>query len=233
MDIIYYLITFIFLILIIEITALVFKVTGLDIEKARFQVISILTHTGFTTRESEFIAQHPLRRKIASYLMVVSYFAQATFISIFFHIIKDRQTLYSFIWIVVIITFVLIYLLRNRYILAKFDSLIEKYISKQFIINKKHRTVEEVLKLDSDFGVYEIIIEEKSFLCGISLNEARLRDRYIQILNIDRGSHMITFPQADFIIQPADKLVVYGKMIEIKQFIQEQNTCNGNQPYES
>lgn len=221
MSIVYYIIAFIFLILIIEVTSLIFKVTGLDIEKARFQVISILTHTGFTTRESELISQHPLRRKIASYLMLISYFAQATLISIFFNIIKDRKNIYDLILVVVFI-FAVVYLLKNKYILSRFDNLIEKYISMQFEINKKYRTVEEVLRLESDFGVYEIIVEEKSSLCGISLSEARLSDRYIQILNIDRGSHIITFPQADFIIQPADKLVVYGRIDEIKQFMQEQ-----------
>ena len=63
MTIVYFGIVLAALWLLVEILAIVFRITGLDSQKARFQVISILTHTGFTTRESELIAQHPLRRK--------------------------------------------------------------------------------------------------------------------------------------------------------------------------
>ena len=38
-----------------ELFAMLFRFTGLPDEKARFQVISLLTGTGFTTRESEMI----------------------------------------------------------------------------------------------------------------------------------------------------------------------------------
>ncbi|MBT3319023.1 MAG: hypothetical protein HN948_07025 [Clostridia bacterium] len=70
MTIIYFGVVLIAIWLLVEVLAIVFRITGLNSQKARFQVISILTHTGFTTRESELIAQHPLRRKLASALIV-------------------------------------------------------------------------------------------------------------------------------------------------------------------
>ncbi|MCK5130010.1 MAG: hypothetical protein KAQ68_09165 [Clostridiales bacterium] len=72
MSLVSILIIFIVLWLLIEILSVVFKMTGLELDKARFQIISIITHTGFTTKESELISQHSLRRRIASILMVVS-----------------------------------------------------------------------------------------------------------------------------------------------------------------
>ena len=56
---------------------LFFRLTGMPMKKARFQVIS-LTSTGFTTKESEIIVQNPLRRKFASWLMIISYVSTAT-----------------------------------------------------------------------------------------------------------------------------------------------------------
>ena len=76
--------------LLIDVLSILLKMTGLDLEKSRFQVISMLTHTGFTTSESELIAQHPLRRRIASALMVLSYVTQVTLISLFVNISIDR-----------------------------------------------------------------------------------------------------------------------------------------------
>ena len=67
--------------IVVNICSILLRLTGMPIKKARFQVVSLLTSTGFTTRESEMIVQHPVRRKIASWLMVVSYVSTATFIS--------------------------------------------------------------------------------------------------------------------------------------------------------
>ena len=84
MSFVIFLVLFVVIWLLIEILAIVMKLTGLELSKARFQLISILTHTGFTSRESELIVQHPIRRKIASILMIVSYVAQITLITLLF-----------------------------------------------------------------------------------------------------------------------------------------------------
>ena len=59
--------------IIVDFFAILFRLTGVPIEKARFQVTSLLTGTGFTTKESEIIVQHPTRRKLAIWLMGFSY----------------------------------------------------------------------------------------------------------------------------------------------------------------
>lgn len=222
MNIIYYLVILGLLFLIIEVISIIFKITGLDLNKARFQVISIITHTGFTTRESELIAQHPLRRRIASYLMILSYLGQATLISIFFNILKQQQSMRNILIIILVLSTVILILARNKVLLFKFESFLEKYILRQMKINKKYRTIDEVLKLNDDFGVTEIVLEEDSPLVGISLSESGLKERYIQVLTVDRGSHLIHFPKANLVFEPADRVVVYGKIDSIKELILEQ-----------
>lgn len=226
MTLLYITIVFIFLFMLIEVLSIVMKITGLDLDKARFQIISIITHTGFTTRESELIAQHPVRRKIASFLMVLSYVAQATLISIIFSLIKHPRGFIYFIIILVIIGLLLMLLKKNKIVLSKFDALLEKYISKQLKVGYKNKTVNEVLKLNNEFGVAEIILEEYSPLCNAALKETQLKERYIQILNIDRGSHILHFPNANTLLQAGDRIVVYGKIESIKDLILEQRKQN-------
>ena len=43
--------------IIIDFFTMIFRITGLPDEKARFQVMSLLTGCGFTTHESEFISR--------------------------------------------------------------------------------------------------------------------------------------------------------------------------------
>ena len=58
---------------LIKIFTVLFRITGLTNEKAKFQAISLLTSCGFTTSESEIIANDKARRKIAVVAMIIGY----------------------------------------------------------------------------------------------------------------------------------------------------------------
>lgn len=79
---------FVLIFLIIEIATVMFKLTGLDRDTAQFQAVSIISANGFTTVESELIASHPLRRKIAMGLMISGPIALAFVISVIVSILN-------------------------------------------------------------------------------------------------------------------------------------------------
>lgn len=204
--------------LIVEVLSIVFKITGLDLNKARFQVISILTHTGFTTRESELIAQHPLRRKLASILMLISYIAQASLISLVFNMISKNtgQLLYVGIFLV-IFTILFFVVKRNKFVSSKFDRVIEKFIENRIMKKTKTRSVDQVLKISAGYGVYEVLVDTYSILSGVTLCDAKLNEMFIHVLKVDRGSSTIDFPEANFKMHEGDVLIVYGKIKSIKE----------------
>jgi len=217
-----------FLALLVEVLSIALKVTGLDLEKARFQVISIITHTGFTTRESELITQHPTRRKIVQVLMLVSYVTTATFISIIISALRSHQEFMFFALLAAIALVLIILLFRNKKMLNRLEAVIEKQLEKQMNNFSKNKTVEEVLRLNDEYGVAEFIIDEKSSLLGLTLKNSGLKQSYIQVLNIDRGSHMVHFPKNDFIFQLGDKVVVYGLINSIKELVLIEKNAVGN-----
>ena len=57
--------------LILWLGSIALEATGLERNKARFQALSALTGTGFTTSEAEAIVNHPRRRKIATWLIFI------------------------------------------------------------------------------------------------------------------------------------------------------------------
>ena len=57
--------------IVVRISAIMLKMTGLDDRTARFQALSAFTGTGFTTRDSEHIVNNEIRRKIIMVLMVL------------------------------------------------------------------------------------------------------------------------------------------------------------------
>jgi len=56
---------------LVRVAAVAIRLTGLPDAQARFQALSALTGTGFTTAEAELIVNYPIRRKIISYLMII------------------------------------------------------------------------------------------------------------------------------------------------------------------
>lgn len=56
---------------VIRIAAVAMRLTGLPEPVARFQCLSALTGTGFTTHESEMIVNYPVRRRILMALMII------------------------------------------------------------------------------------------------------------------------------------------------------------------
>lgn len=223
MSLIIFAVVLIILWLIVEVVSIILKTTGMDLYKARFQAISIITHTGFTTRESELITQHQTRRKIASFLMIISYLAQGTLISVFINImIKDTNTLLN-VGVIVLILLIFIFLLtRTKYLSSRINRFVEKIIEKRIFKATKKNPMSQVMKISPEFGIFEIIIDENGGLNGKTLRESNLKEDFIQVLKVDRGSETINFPKSNLKLGIGDKLVVYGKIKSIKDVVLKQ-----------
>lgn len=89
MTLLFLLIYFIIITAVIEIYVILFRLTGLKTEVSRFQVISMMTGTGFTTGESELILGHPIRRKLAIFLILFGAFSLAVIISSISNFLAD------------------------------------------------------------------------------------------------------------------------------------------------
>ncbi|MEP1231449.1 MAG: hypothetical protein ABJG88_12300 [Litorimonas sp.] len=55
---------------VVRLASVALKLTGLSEQNSRFQALSALTGTGFTTAEAEMVVNYPIRRKIISMLMI-------------------------------------------------------------------------------------------------------------------------------------------------------------------
>lgn len=80
---------------IVRVAAVAMRLTGLPENIARFQCVSALTGTGFTTNEAEMIVNYPVRRRIVVTLMVLGNLGlvsiAATFIVAFVNTGPDPQ----------------------------------------------------------------------------------------------------------------------------------------------
>lgn len=72
---------FIFSFTIVRVASVALKLTGMAEGQARFQALSALTGTGFTTSEAEMMVNYPIRRKIVAALMIVGNLGLVSFVS--------------------------------------------------------------------------------------------------------------------------------------------------------
>lgn len=74
-----------------ELFTILFRFMGLPEERARFQVTSLLTGCGFTTRESEFFISSRSRRRLARMTMLFGYVFNITIVSSFINLFLSFQ----------------------------------------------------------------------------------------------------------------------------------------------
>ena len=201
--------------IVVNICSILLRLTGMPIKKARFQVVSLLTSTGFTTRESEMIVQHPVRRKIASWLMVVSYVSTATFISFFVTMISDTVTgIGFFVVIAALITTNLI--LRKTKTIENLELKVENVVLKSKIWEKLNSENLTLITNTRGYGIYQIYLPKDSKIIGKSILESGLKDLEIEVLNIDKGDKFIKFASPDYVFEVFDRVTVYGNLKNIR-----------------
>lgn len=198
--------------LIVRAAAIGLMMTGLDQNRARFQALSAFSGTGFTTREAEFVVNHPRRRKIVSWLMILG---NAGIITVIVTGTSSLVTSKGFqlpinVVILIVGIFVIYKLATHKGFIRRWESFIEDKLIKSPVLEEA--ATEDLLHLIEGFGLVRAIIKEDSPLIGNSLSQSELSEKGILVLGIERGKAWIPVPKADETIKDGDKLVIYGPL---------------------
>ena len=217
----YFIILLYIIIIFMEIFIISLKITGMSREKARFQVISLLSSTGFTTRESELITQHPIRRKIAERIMIFKYFGSiigtATLFNVYVVMVKEQIKIMDVaIWLIMLSTIFAI--LKNKWIVSKIDTFVEHSLVKQSRENKRRYNSKALLESE-DFGIVDVVLDQGSYLAGLRIKDSGLKTKSIAVIQIGKGDKHYPFPKHDYIFEAGDKLTIYGKLDAIKSLV--------------
>lgn len=200
--------------LVIEIGVMLFHMTGLDKEIARYQVISMLTGTGYTTQESALIIDHPIRRRISSGLILFGYFSLAVIISSIANLLSnDLRIELLFIIIAVLLTALLIF--RNKKIFGSLENRFEHEMDTEY--NLHDWPMKTALALDEDEMVAIIDIKPDSKYIGSKGKTLVEENRDIVLLIIRRGDEILRFDLFEVELQAGDKVMIIGNEEIIKE----------------
>ena len=206
---------------LIQIFTILFRITGLTNQKAKFQAISLLTTCGFTTTESEIISNDKARRKIAIVAMIIGYAFSAIIVSLIITLLINlNQTQTSSTFKVILIAAGIFFGLIIFFQLPFVKKMLERIIAKIALKVIRRNNYENTITILDSYG--------KDAICEISINnlpdiledsplyEAHLRDTYkINILMLKRRNKIMEITK-DTILQYRDVIVVFGLYQGIK-----------------
>jgi hypothetical protein len=215
-------------VVVVKAGAIALRLTGLDEQRAQFQALSAVTGTGFTTRESELVVSDATRRKIVSFLMVFGNVVLVlimgllvgsftTFAATLAEIHKDWSRIPASILVIAIAALLLYIILRSRGLTRLWSRWIHEKMTAR--LRLRERPVHEVLALAEGYGVAEIRLEADSPCAGKTLATAGLRHLGLLVLAIRRAGLVIPNPSAVDVIQADDRLVCYGELVRMHEFI--------------
>jgi hypothetical protein len=200
--------------LILWIGSMALEATGLDRSKSRFQALSALTGTGFTTSQAEMIVEHPKRRRITTYLIFIGNTGIAAFLVLLVLYLRSGITTPS--RPLIVFTAIILLILALFFFLGLIDRLTNVFLR---IGGKGPATLSGSVKAlynqMDDYTVARLTLGQGSKLAGTTLKDARFEQGNITVLAIERQEKMVPHPQADEILSPGDNLLCYGKMEDI------------------
>ena len=218
MQIVFFLVGVVLWLIIFWIGSIALESTGMPRTKARFQVLSAITGTGFTTSEAEAIVNHPRRRKIAAWLIFIGNTGVLAFIIALLVFVRIGVRKPSPLQIGIVIAAVIAIFLLIK--LGALDGLTNIILR----LTRRKRptsflTTEEILHQSGGYSITRLVIGQKELPAAITMKDAGLAERGITIIAIERGDTTLTFPKEDETLAAGDYLLCYGKTTEFASVV--------------
>ncbi|MGX8692822.1 MAG: hypothetical protein ACSW8E_03595 [Clostridia bacterium] len=201
---------------ITELFTILFRFTGLPDERARFQVISLLTGCGYTTRESEMFLSNRRRRRLARITMLFGYVFNITivsaFINVFFSLKLSQMGLNYLSFLIPVAAVAIIFtFMRVPSIRAWGDAVLERFADRLVGQKDRFNTVMLLDYIGSESIALVTLNSIPEEYQGVPLAQTGLKaDTGILVMLVERPGQKAMAAGADTVFAVGDKLTVFG-----------------------
>lgn len=204
--------------LAIEIAVMLFVATGLNKPIARYQVISMLTATGFTSEESKLIVDHPIRRRISAAVILFGYFSLAVMISSIATILSNDLRIN--VLLIVITVFMTVLLVLKSGLMKNFLGKLFEHVMEE-AYNLEDWPLKTALSLESNDMVTLLEIHEDGEYSGQKAGKLLERKDDIHVLFIRRGDAIVRKLVYEETLKAGDLVMIFGDVDIIKERFSE------------
>ena len=216
----------IFYIIVSHIITILFRLTGMTEEKARFQVISLLTNSGFTTQESETVVKSKMRRRLALATMLFGYAFTVTILSAMVNVFMsiktpDLESLFIAVPILAGILLLFILMRKSTFFHTKFDGWVER-VGNELMFGKKANEILLVEEYGKTVVAHVYLHTVPDFLKDVTLAESRIMPQYhVMIMLVKSPDGEAKQANAHTILRENDTIMVMGDRKVIREIFEK------------
>ena len=216
--------------LVARVGTVALTLTGMSRESARFQARSAFFGVGFTTTEAEAVVDHPVRRRIIMWLILLGNAGVVTTMGTLLISFAGRGDRLTAVVVLVAGVAVLAALAASRPVDAALTRVIRHALRRWSDIDV--RDWSGLLELEGGYTVAELEVEAEDWIAGRALSDLTLRDEGIVVLGIHRrGGGYLGAPDGDHVIRPGDVLTVYGREDRVEEIDRRAHDENGDRAH--
>ena len=197
-----------------DLFTMLFRFTGLPAEKARFQVISLITGCGFTTHESELLLTSRSRRRLARVTMLFGYVFNITIVSMLINVLVsidlDKASNLFSVLIPILAAAVIILFMRVPKVRAWGDHIIERLAGRVTRTNGVN-TLFLLDYLGEDSIAQVTLVEVPEAFREKTLARINFRAEHdLMVMLIEKPGKKAVPAGAKTVMEAGDKLTVFG-----------------------
>jgi len=202
--------------IVVRIGGFALQLTGIEPDVARFQALSAFSGTGFTTREAERVVGNKTRRRIVTILIILGNAGTVTIIAT---LVASFTQVTGYMWFFIRLAIIVggIFGLYQLIIRSNVSRRIPAWLQRPVInrILREAPTVEEIFRMEKDWGISLVTIKRDSKSVGQSVADITAEED-LEILGIDRADTYLARPDREEEIMVGDRLLVYANRKSVK-----------------
>ncbi|MCJ7514555.1 MAG: TrkA C-terminal domain-containing protein [Dehalococcoidia bacterium] len=200
------------------------EATGMERRKARFQALSALTGTGFSTREAEDVVNHPRRRLIAGWMMFLGSVGIILFLLLILVIIvvgvKPAKPTSSVSLVLSALPALALLVLYWIGVADKLATVIVSWLKRTAYFRPELSNT-EIIYQAGEHSLARLTVGKAGPEVGSKISDTRLARGNIKVLAIERGDKVLFYPEAKEVVRAGDRLIYYGSTEEIRKTLIE------------
>jgi hypothetical protein len=208
--------------------------TGVSHDLARMQAVSAFTGVGFTTSESEWIVQHPVRRRVLILLMILGNAGIITAVSSLILSFAGVQQEKDILWrvLAIVLGIVILWMVAlSPWVDRHLHHLMLWALSRWTKINVKDYA--GLLQLSGDYSIRELPIPEGHWMADTPLEHLELPREGLTVLGIHRADgDYVGVPRGDTVIRGGDRVVIYGPDERMSEIDDRMRNTAGQQAHD-
>ncbi len=213
--------------LVIRVATVALAFTGLSEELASFQTQSAFFGVGFTTKESEAIVGHPVRRRIISLVMILGHAVFATAVSALILSFMDRGAILASLVYIGLGVIILWIVFTSEWIGRKLSHLISLALRRWTTLDV--RDYSSLLHLAGRYTVTETQVQPKDWVADKTLGELNLPGEGVLVLGVQRADGTyIGAPTGKTKIAENDSMILYGRLEALAELDRRRTGLRGD-----